>query len=199
MKLNLLLLGALSGAASAFPGLKELMTDLAKRQGPPVVPAPLIGDLKTQGATTAVGKQVLACIQGTGPCENNEKKVYINAISSLARVKLTSTRHTRLHYWAPVLAVTTPAASGTMSPKTSSICSPSATEHATDSPARLYASASTMPLLGMQPRHSAVQMDLCLPTLKRSSEPRTTVFRTGESRVASSYSSMLSLASVLQI
>jgi hypothetical protein len=75
MKLNLLLLGALTGAATAFPGLKQLMTDLAKRQGPPNIPAPLIGDLKTQGATTAVGKQVLNCIQGTGPCENLAPKV----------------------------------------------------------------------------------------------------------------------------
>lgn len=121
MKLNVILIGALSGAATAFPGLKGLMTDLAKRQGPPNVPAPLIGDLKTQGGTTAVGKQVLNCIQGTGPCELNAPKARFESLSTIMNgpILTLQPRPTgRLDSLDLFLAVPIPAAFGTMSLKT---------------------------------------------------------------------------------
>jgi hypothetical protein len=82
MKLNTLALALSVGGAYGFPGMKNLMVELMKRQGgppggggPPVVPEPLIGDLATKGATTPVGVAVEGCINGTSTCENNDPKV----------------------------------------------------------------------------------------------------------------------------
>jgi hypothetical protein len=62
MKLSAFLLASAATGAHAFPGMKNLMVELMKRQGgPPLIPEPLIGDLATEGATTPVGQAVLGC------------------------------------------------------------------------------------------------------------------------------------------
>jgi hypothetical protein len=76
MKLRAVHLLLTVGEVTAFPGMKNLMVDLLKRQtAPPTVPEPLLGDLATDGATTLVGNLVLNCINGTGPCQTNQPKV----------------------------------------------------------------------------------------------------------------------------
>ncbi|ORX94522.1 heme peroxidase [Clohesyomyces aquaticus] len=57
--------------ASAYPGMGNLMAELAKRQGPPVQPIILIGDLGAQGATTPVGQRVVDCFNGLG-CQSDD-------------------------------------------------------------------------------------------------------------------------------
>src|SRR5258708_2500503 len=78
MRSIFIVLGGLAQTLCAFPGMHGLVRDLMKRQAPPVIPEPLIGDLATKGATTPVGNAVLKCINGTGidePCQNLEPKV----------------------------------------------------------------------------------------------------------------------------
>ena len=77
MKLNIFVLSAAVGSATAYPGMAKLMHELIARQGgpPPTAPQPLFGDLATQGATTPVGQAILSCITGNGPCQVNTPKV----------------------------------------------------------------------------------------------------------------------------
>ena len=75
MRASNLALTLLSGSAYGHPGMRKLMADLMKRQAPPNVPEPLIGDLATQGATTPVGLAIENCINGNGPCQNQNVKV----------------------------------------------------------------------------------------------------------------------------
>jgi hypothetical protein len=72
MKLTIYLTSVLAGTVLAFPGMKNLMRELAKRQttGTPE----MIGDLN-QGATTPVGNQVKNCLLGTGSCQDLTPKV----------------------------------------------------------------------------------------------------------------------------
>ena len=74
----MVLLALSAGGTYAFPGMRQLMVDLMKRQAPPNIPEPLIGDLATKGATTPVGTAVLNCINGTAACQNLDPKVYVN-------------------------------------------------------------------------------------------------------------------------
>jgi len=75
MKLSLYLTSILAGSALAFPGMSNLMRELAARQAAGAAPAPeMIGDL-VQGATTPVGNQVKNCLLGTGPCQDLTPKV----------------------------------------------------------------------------------------------------------------------------
>jgi hypothetical protein len=62
MKVSTLLIGTFAVEGNAFPGMKGLLMELMKRQAPPLIPEPLIGDLATKGATTAVGRAVLNCL-----------------------------------------------------------------------------------------------------------------------------------------
>ena len=72
MKLTIYLTSVLAGTVLAFPGMKNLMRELAKRQatGTPE----MIGDL-IQGATSPVGNQVKNCLLGTGSCQDLTPKV----------------------------------------------------------------------------------------------------------------------------
>jgi hypothetical protein len=73
--LQVILAGALatSDVAFAWPGMKGLMTELNRRQGPPGgkpnVTVTMIGDL-VQGATTPVGHEVQDCLLGTISCQD---------------------------------------------------------------------------------------------------------------------------------
>lgn len=58
---------------SGFPGMDILLNDIRRRQSISGT-SEMIGDL-TDGATTAVGRQVRECITGAGSCENQEEKV----------------------------------------------------------------------------------------------------------------------------
>jgi hypothetical protein len=78
MKLSVVLLALSAGGTYAFPGMRNLMVDLMKRQAPPTVPEPLFGDLATKGATTPVGTAILNCINGTAACQNLDPKVNEN-------------------------------------------------------------------------------------------------------------------------
>ncbi|KAJ5356485.1 heme peroxidase [Penicillium concentricum] len=62
------------GIASGFPGMDTLLNDIRRRQSTTGT-SEMIGDL-TDGATTAVGRQVRECITGVGSCENQEEKSY---------------------------------------------------------------------------------------------------------------------------
>ena len=75
MKLSLFLANVLAGTALAYPGMGDLMRELAERQATTPTPAPeMIGDL-IQGATTPVGNQVKNCLLGTGRCQDTTPKV----------------------------------------------------------------------------------------------------------------------------
>jgi hypothetical protein len=80
MKSAVVQLLLLAGGATAFPGMRKLMTDIMKRQttGPPAAPEPLIGDLAKVGATSPVGTLVLNCINGTTSCQALEPKVNLS-------------------------------------------------------------------------------------------------------------------------
>lgn len=60
---------AIANVSVAFPGLKNLMTELGARQAPPEPNVP-IGDLATEGPTTPVGHQVMDCLDDKG-CQSN--------------------------------------------------------------------------------------------------------------------------------
>ena len=78
MKSTLCLIGAIAGPALAFPGMSNLMAELAERQATTATPAPeMIGDL-IQGATTPVGNEVKNCLLGTISCQNLTPKVTIS-------------------------------------------------------------------------------------------------------------------------
>ncbi|KAG0648797.1 Versatile liquid phase peroxidase 2 [Hyphodiscus hymeniophilus] len=66
-----------AGAALAYPGISNLIAELAKRQGAPTPPPVMIGDL-AQRATTPVGNQVKNCLLGTGPCQNLTPKARVS-------------------------------------------------------------------------------------------------------------------------
>ncbi|KAJ5952443.1 heme peroxidase [Penicillium vulpinum] len=73
MKYTVLLFLSL-GIASGFPGMDTLLNDIKRRQSTDER-SEMIGDL-TDGATTAVGRQVRECITNVGSCENQEEKSY---------------------------------------------------------------------------------------------------------------------------
>jgi hypothetical protein len=75
MKLIIYLTSILAGTIFAFPGMNNLMKELAKRQASGVPAPEMIGDL-VQGATTLVGNQVKNCLLGTGTCQDLTPKVY---------------------------------------------------------------------------------------------------------------------------
>ncbi|QDS75246.1 hypothetical protein FKW77_000610 [Venturia effusa] len=83
MKFDIMVLaGAVVGSVSAAPkrrfdmeGMLKEMAPLARRQAANTT-VEMIGDLKTQGATTPVGISVQNCLLGTGPCEDLSAKTY---------------------------------------------------------------------------------------------------------------------------
>jgi hypothetical protein len=75
MKLTLYLIGVLAGTALAYPGMGNLIRELANRQSGNTA-IELIGDL-IQGATTAVGQLVENCLLGTISCQVFAAKVGI--------------------------------------------------------------------------------------------------------------------------
>jgi hypothetical protein len=78
MKLNLCLISAIVGPALAFPGMSNLMAELAGRQATAATLAPeMIGDL-IQGANRPVGNGVKNCLLGTTSCQNLKPKVNIS-------------------------------------------------------------------------------------------------------------------------
>lgn len=74
MKLYLFIAALVAGRAIAFPGMRELLQDLSKRQDPDGS-VEMIGDLATQGATTQVGQQVRDCLLNVTSCENPSPNV----------------------------------------------------------------------------------------------------------------------------
>ncbi len=74
MKPTIYLIGVLGGTALAFPGINNLMRELAKRQAAGAPAPEMIGDL-IQGATTPVGNQVKDCLLGSGSCQDSTPKV----------------------------------------------------------------------------------------------------------------------------
>ncbi|RDW59926.1 peroxidase-3 [Coleophoma cylindrospora] len=74
MKYNLIYLTAAATAVSAFPGMKDLMADLGKRQADTAT-VELLGDL-LDGATTPVGQEVKDCLLGNVACQDGSKKTY---------------------------------------------------------------------------------------------------------------------------
>jgi hypothetical protein len=83
MKFNIMLLAAAAaGSVSAAPkrrgfnmkGMLEDMAPHARRQASNTT-VEMIGDLKTDGATTAVGTKIQNCLLGTGPCQDTSSKV----------------------------------------------------------------------------------------------------------------------------
>src|SRR4051794_12156860 len=101
MKFSLFLLAATAGTSLAYPGMGNLMRELAERQAtsPPNVTIEMIGDLQ-QGATTTVGNQIKNCLLGTGPCQDLTPKVRIssnsNAKANLLDIQSTQPNQPRL-------------------------------------------------------------------------------------------------------
>jgi hypothetical protein len=76
MKKTLLLASSLVATVIAYPGMKNVMPDIRNlaRQAPQE-PVEMIGDLATQGATTAVGHTVQDCLEGKIDCYDDTPKV----------------------------------------------------------------------------------------------------------------------------
>lgn len=82
MKFNIMLIAAAAaGSVSAAPkrrfdmeGMLKEMAPHARRQAANTT-VEMIGDLKTQGATTPVGTTIQNCLLGTGPCQDLSTKV----------------------------------------------------------------------------------------------------------------------------
>lgn len=82
MKFNMIILAAAAaGSVSAAPkrrfnmeGMLREMAPVARRQAANAT-VEMIGDLKTQGATTTSGTRVKNCLEGTGPCQDASAKV----------------------------------------------------------------------------------------------------------------------------
>jgi hypothetical protein len=73
MKLTLYLIGALAGTALAYPGMGNLIRELARRQADDTT-VQMIGDL-VQRATTDVGSQIENCLTGAISCQDLTPKV----------------------------------------------------------------------------------------------------------------------------
>jgi hypothetical protein len=73
MKLTLYLIGVLAGAALAYPGMGNLIRELAHRQADDTT-VQMIGDL-VQRATTDVGTQIENCLTGAISCQDLTPKV----------------------------------------------------------------------------------------------------------------------------
>jgi hypothetical protein len=87
MKLIICLINILVGTVFAFPGMNNLMRELAKRQAAGAPAPEMIGDL-VQGATTPVGNQVKSCLLGSGPCQDLTPKVGL-VLENLPEIQLT--------------------------------------------------------------------------------------------------------------
>lgn len=105
MKFNMVILAAAAaGSVSAAPkrrfdmeGMLREMAPLARRQAANTT-VEMIGDLKTQGATTASGTTVKNCLEGTGSCQDTSAKVlqYSCCVDNgLTRLDIHSSRGTR--------------------------------------------------------------------------------------------------------
>jgi hypothetical protein len=139
-----------------FPGMAKLMQDLMKRQAPPAVPEPLIGDLATIGARTPVGTAVLNCINGTGACQDLSPKVCTWNVP-IYSMDINLNRHTRrLVPWEVFNACWIHAVSGITFYKTCSSYSPLAMEPARPLLAQQSDLPSTMQALGNSVRHTGV-------------------------------------------
>jgi hypothetical protein len=76
MRSTILALCAVTGVALANPRMGRMMMELDRRQNTTAPPVELIGDLITPGATTPVGLQVKACLEGNGQnCVDSTTKV----------------------------------------------------------------------------------------------------------------------------
>lgn len=84
MKFNMMILAAAAaGSVSAAPkrrfnmeGMLKEMAPIARRQAANAT-VEMIGDLKTEGATTPVGTAIQNCLLGTGPCQDLSAKVML--------------------------------------------------------------------------------------------------------------------------
>jgi hypothetical protein len=113
MKISLYLVAVAAGTTLAYPGVGNLLLELAKRQTTTPTPE-LIGDL-IAGATTSVGNQVKNCLLGTAPCQDLTPKVSPHTFPTPNSAKLTAcvSRHTnRQISTASRVSSKTPAASG---------------------------------------------------------------------------------------
>jgi hypothetical protein len=89
MKFNIMLVAAAAaGSVSAAPkgrfnmrGMLEQMAPHARRQAANTT-VEMIGDLKTEGATTPVGTTIQNCLLGTGSCQDLSTKVMQMLITS---------------------------------------------------------------------------------------------------------------------
>jgi hypothetical protein len=78
MKSTLLWGISLATSTTAYPGMKNKISDIQNlaRQAPQE-PVEMLGDLATQGATTATGHTVQDCLEGKIDCYDDAPKVLL--------------------------------------------------------------------------------------------------------------------------
>lgn len=121
----MVLAAAATGLVSAAPkrrfnmeGMLREMAPIARRQATNTT-VEMIGDLKTQGATTLSGTTIQNCLLGTGPCQDLSTKV-IQMLGIYGQGS-NKTRHIFLQEsWAVTPAKQTHAVYGTLLPLISS-------------------------------------------------------------------------------